>query len=65
MPDAWRVLQKAAPLNDPAGQFRVGKTISLGCAVINLPANPRAGLVWIRRSADQGYAEAKSFLLSV
>ena len=65
MPEAWVVLQKAVALNQPWAQFSLGKTIFFGCADINLPANPRAGLVWIRRSADQGFAEASSFLLSI
>ncbi|HMA00223.1 MAG TPA: DUF4034 domain-containing protein [Steroidobacteraceae bacterium] len=63
MKEAWPVLQKAATLNDPWAQFSVGKTTYLGCPDINLPANRQAGLVWMRRSADQGFAEAKSFLL--
>jgi tetratricopeptide (TPR) repeat protein len=64
MAEAWIVLQKAASLNDPWAQFSVGKTTYLGCVDINLPANRDAGLVWIRRSADQGFAEAKAFLLA-
>ena len=64
MTEAWPVLQKAATLNDPWAQFSVGKTTYLGCPDINLPANRSVGLVWVRRSADQGFAEAKSFLLS-
>jgi TPR repeat protein len=55
-------LQRAASLNDRWAQFSVGKTIYFGCADINLPPNPRLGLTWIRRSADQGFAEAGAFL---
>jgi len=64
MPEAWAVLQRAASLNDPWAQFSVGKTTYLGCADIHLQADQRAGLTWIRRSADQGFAEAKAFLLA-
>jgi hypothetical protein len=63
MAEAWPALQKAALLNEPWAQFSVGKTTYQGCADINLPANSSVGLVWIRRSADQGFAEAKAFLL--
>lgn len=64
MTEAWAVLQRAASLDDPWAQFSVGKTTYLGCADINLPANRSAGLAWIRRSAEQGFAEAKEFLLA-
>jgi tetratricopeptide (TPR) repeat protein len=64
IPEAWAVLQRAASLNDAWAQFSVGKTTYLGCADIHLAANHRAGLAWIRRSADQGFAEAKVFLMA-
>jgi hypothetical protein len=62
MREGWTVLKKAATLNDAWSQFAVGKTLIQGCPEINLPADRRAGLVWIQRSANQGFAEARQFL---
>jgi TPR repeat protein len=60
--EAWPYLLKAAELNDAWAQFTVGKTTYLGCPDINLSADRNAGLVWIKRSADQHFAEAEAFL---
>jgi TPR repeat protein len=62
MAEGWEVLRKAAVLNDAWSQFAVGKTLILGCPEINLPADRRTGLAWMKRSADQGFAEAIAFL---
>jgi hypothetical protein len=62
--EAWPFLLKAAKLNDAWAQFAVGKTTYLGCPDINLSADRRAGLAWIKRSADQHFAEAEAFLAS-
>jgi hypothetical protein len=62
MPEGWAVLTKAAALNDAWSQFAVGKTLIQGCADINLPADRRAGLAWMQRSADQGFTEAVAYL---
>ena len=62
MAEGWAVLKKAAALDDGWSQFAVGKTLIQGCPEINLPADRRTGLVWMRRSADQGFAEAITFL---
>jgi hypothetical protein len=61
MAEGWEVLKKAATLNDAWSQFAVGKTLIQGCPEINLPADRHAGLAWIQRAADQGFAEAISF----
>ncbi|WP_029921777.1 DUF4034 domain-containing protein [Nevskia soli] len=62
MKEAWAVLLKAAELDDASAQLAVGKTLYLGCVDIDQPADPEAGLVWIRRAAGQGLAEAKAIL---
>lgn len=60
--DAWPLLLKAANLNDSWAQFTVGKTAYLGSADLHLKADQAGGLEWIRRSADQCFAEANNFL---
>jgi hypothetical protein len=60
--EAWPALKRAAELDDAWSQFAVGKTIYQGCADINVPADREAGLVWIRRAAEQNFAEARDFL---
>ena len=62
MKEAWTVLLKAAKLNNASAQLAIGKTLYLGCADIGQPADPDAGLVWIRRAADQGFGEARTVL---
>jgi hypothetical protein len=62
MAEGWAVLRKAATLNDAWSQFAVGKTLIQGCPEINLPPDRRTGLAWMKRSADQGFAEAIAFL---
>jgi tetratricopeptide (TPR) repeat protein len=62
--EAWPFLLKAAELSDAWAQFTVGKTTYLGCPDINLLADRSAGLAWIKRSADQHFAEAEGFLSS-
>lgn len=62
MREAWTVLLKAAKLNNASAQLAIGKTLYLGCPDIDQPADPEAGLVWIRRAADQGYDEARKVL---
>jgi hypothetical protein len=60
--EAWPLLLKAAKLNDPWAQFTVGNTTYRGSADIHLNVDQAGGLEWIRRSADQCFAEAKNFL---
>jgi len=60
--EAWPALRRAAELDDAWSQFAVGKTIYQGCADINVPADREAGLVWIRRAANQHFGEAEDFL---
>jgi hypothetical protein len=62
MPEAWAVLTKAVLCNDPWAELAVGKTLYFGCADINPPANPDAGLAWIRRAAIHGTGEAQVFI---
>ena len=62
MAEGWAVLTKAAALNDAWSQFAVGKTLIQGCPEINLSPDRRTGLAWMKRSADQGFAEAIAFL---
>lgn len=62
MEDAFKVIQKAAFLNDPWAEASYGRTLYRGCSDINLPADRAAGLVWMRRSANQGFPAAKAFL---
>lgn len=59
---AWPLVASAAGLNDPWSQFAFGETIYRGCADLDLPANPRLGLLWIRRSANQCFADADGFM---
>jgi hypothetical protein len=60
--DAWPLLLKAANLNDSWAQFTVGKTTYLGSPDLHLEADQAGGLEWIRRSAEQCFAQANSFL---
>lgn len=50
---AW--YRKAAEQGDAAGQFGLGQMISIGEGA---EKDPAAGLVWIRRAADQGLLPA-------
>jgi hypothetical protein len=61
--DAWPLLLEAAKLNDSWAQLAVGKAFYLGRPTIQLKADQTAGLEWIRRSADQCFAYANSFLV--
>jgi uncharacterized membrane protein YjgN (DUF898 family) len=62
MAEGWTVLKKAAMLNDAWAQLAVGETLIHGCPEINLPPDWHAALVWIQRSAYQGFAEAITIL---
>ena len=64
MKDAWENVNIAANMGDAWAEFSVGKTLYLGCPDVPLVADKNAGLVWIRKSADQGFEEAKQFLAS-
>jgi len=64
MKDAWENVNIAANMGDAWAEFSVGKTLYLGCPDVPLVADKSAGLVWIRKSADQGFEEAKQFLAS-
>ncbi len=56
--EAWKVLTKGAQLHDAWSELAVGETLFHGCAEINLARDWPAALTWIRRSANQGNAEA-------
>jgi len=60
--DAWPLLLKSAKLNDRWAQFTVGKTMFLGSPDLHMQADHDGGIEWIRRSADQCFAEANRFL---
>jgi Domain of unknown function (DUF4034) len=64
MPEAWRVLLKAARLGDAWSQFAIGKTYIDGCAEIHLRPDRATGLRWIRLAAAQGYPDAIAYLAS-
>ena len=51
----------AAELGDAYSQFLVGTRLYAGVPP-TLASNQQQGLAWIRKSADQGYEEAKQFL---
>jgi hypothetical protein len=60
--DAWPLLLKAADQNDSWAQFIVGKEMYHGEPTLHMVADQAAGLVWIRRSADNCYPDAAGFL---
>ena len=60
--EAWPLLRKAAEQNDSWAQFVVGREMYQGEPTLHKAPDPPAGLVWIRRSADQCYPEAARFL---
>jgi tetratricopeptide (TPR) repeat protein len=62
MSEAWAVLRRAAEHNDAWSELTVGKTLYFGCSDLNLVPDPEAARVWLRRSADHGNPQAKTFV---
>lgn len=60
--EAWPLLRKAAEQNDSWAQFIVGQEMYQGEPSLHRAPDPAGGLAWIRRSADQCYADAERFL---
>jgi hypothetical protein len=60
--EAWAVLQKAAALDDGWAQYIIGRTTILGCADIRLAPDAETGRTWMRRSAENGFGQAGTFM---
>ena len=59
---AWPLLLKAAEHNDSWAQWLVGHGTYDGVPTLHKAADQRAGLVWIRRSAEKCFPDAVQFL---
>ncbi len=59
---AWTLLTRAAEQNDPWAQFLIGRSTYDGVPALSRKPDPQAGLVWIRRSAEQCFPGAVQFL---
>jgi hypothetical protein len=58
----WPLLVRAAELDDPWAQFIVGSNTYDGIPSLQKSADQAAGLIWIRRSAQQCFPDALRFL---
>jgi tetratricopeptide (TPR) repeat protein len=59
---AWPLLRKAAEQNDSWAQWVVGHGTYDGVPTLHKAPDQQAGLVWIRRSAEQCFPDAVQFL---
>jgi hypothetical protein len=59
---AWPLLLKAAEQNDPWAQWLVGQGTYDGMPTLHKAPDQQAGLLWIRRSAEQCFPDAVQFL---
>jgi TPR repeat protein len=59
---AWTFLTRAAEQNDPWAQFLIGHSTYDGVPTLRKAPDQQAGLVWIRRSAEQCFPDAMRFL---
>jgi hypothetical protein len=60
--EGWPLLARAAELGDPWAQFVVGSNTYDGIPSLHKSADQAAGLIWIRRSAQQCFPAALRFL---
>jgi tetratricopeptide (TPR) repeat protein len=59
---AWPLLLRAAEQNDSWAQWVVGHSTHDGVPTLHKAPDQQAGLVWIRRSAEQCFPDAVEFL---
>jgi hypothetical protein len=60
--EGWPLLVRAAELDDPWAQFLVGSNTYDGIPSLQKSPDQAAGMIWIRRSAQQCFPDALRFL---